>query len=93
MSAIRAGDRAKIVAASPEDQRQQIDNADFEKMLKVVQTMQPSNIKVLKAVEKDGEATLTLSGVQDGKPQKGEATMKLEAGKWVMGSENWRDSK
>ena len=62
-------------------------------MLKIVQMMQPLNIKVLKAVEKDGEATLTMTGTQEGKPMKGEATLKLVDGKWTMTNQSWRDVK
>ena len=90
IGAIRTGDRAKILAAAPPDQRDKIDTPDFQKMLKIIQMMQPENIKVLKAVEKDGVATLTLSGIQEGKPQKGEAVMKFEGGKWLMRNESWR---
>jgi len=30
--------------------------------------------------------------VQDGKATKGEATMKLDGGKWIMTNQNWRDN-
>jgi hypothetical protein len=86
--AIRAGNKAGILAAAPADRRARMDSPDFPQMLKMIQSMQPKEIRVLKAVDKDGEATLTL---QDGQHRKGEATLRLEGGKWLMQSESWRN--
>ena len=91
VTALRAGDKAKIMSGVPAEKRAQMDSPDFPKMLAFVQSMMPQNLKVLKVVEKDGVATLTLSGTLEGSPQKGEATMKLEGGKWLMMSESWRN--
>jgi hypothetical protein len=92
VSALRAGDKAKIMAGVPPAQRAQMDTPEFPKALKFIQMMMPSNLKILKAVEKDGEATLTLSGTLEGAPQKGEAIMKLEGGKWLLRSESWTNN-
>jgi hypothetical protein len=89
VAAIRAGDKAKIMAGVGPEQRAQVDTPQFPQALKFIQSMMPSNLKVLKVVEKDGEATLTLSGMLEGSPQKGQSVMKLEGGKWLMHSESW----
>jgi hypothetical protein len=89
VSALRAGDKAKIMAGVLPAQRAQMDTPEFPKTLTFIQMMMPSNLKILRAVEKDGEATLTLSGVLEGSPQAGEAIMKLEGGKWLLRSESW----
>jgi hypothetical protein len=91
MDAIRKGDKARILAAAPEEQKSRIDSPDFPKMLELIQSMQPADVKVLRAVDQDGTATLTVTGMQDGKRVKGEITLKFEEGKWVMRSESWRN--
>jgi hypothetical protein len=89
VAAMRAGDKAKIMAGVPAEQRAQIDTPQFPQALKFLQAMMPVGLKVLKAAEHDGETTLTLSGTLEGSPQKGEAIMKLDGGKWLMRSESW----
>lgn len=54
--------------------------------------MEPKQIKILKATEDGDVATLVLTGVLDGKPQKGTATMKKINGQWLMAGEAWKGS-
>ena len=89
--AITKGDRARIRASAPPEFVAQIDGPDFEKMLPVAQAMQNKDLVVLKAVEKDGEATLLVSGKSpEGTAQRGEVTMTFTANKWILKSESWK---
>ncbi len=90
--AIHAGNKAQILANAPAERRAEIEK-DFDKMLPMVQMMQPNNIKILKAAQNNNEAILTLTGTQDGKAMTGEATMKLNAGRWTLTDQSWRDAK
>lgn len=89
VAAIRAGDKAKIIALSPPDKRAMIDTPDFPKMLELVQMMTPTKIEVLKATETGDEATLIARGISEGKPQRGKIYLSRVGGKWVMKSESW----
>ncbi|MEZ5402167.1 MAG: hypothetical protein R2729_21010 [Bryobacteraceae bacterium] len=90
VAALRAGDKAKLMAlASPEVGRM-IDQPDFADKLELVKAMMPSEIKVLKATETGDDATLAVSGLQDGQKQNGTITMKRTGGKWGLVKESWR---
>jgi len=94
VEAIMKGDRARIRASAPPEFVSQIDGPDFEKMLPMAQAMQNRDIVVLKAVEKDGGATLLVSGKSaEGTLQRGEITMQFTANKWIMKSESWKNAR
>ena len=85
------GDRARIRSLAPPEAREQVDGPNFAEMLKVLQAMQERDVRVLKAVTNGDETTLQLDGKSpDGEPRRGEATLKLENGKWIMRNEKWR---
>lgn len=89
--AIAKGDRVRIRAMAPPEARAQVDGPDFAPMLKVLQMMQERDVRVLKASTKGDETTLQLEGKSaEGGAKKGEATLKLENGKWIMRNEKWR---
>jgi len=89
--AIRKGDKAAIRAMAPPEARAQIDGPDFPEMLKMIQAMQEKDVRVLKAVTNGNESTLILQGKSaEGTVRKGEATLVLENGNWIMRNEKWK---
>lgn len=91
VKAIHAGDKAGIMAAVNPEARAMVDTPDFPEILKAVQAMTPKKVKILRAFEKDGLATLTATGVDpDGKTTRGKIRLKLDSsGKWYMLKESW----
>jgi hypothetical protein len=91
MDAIQKGDKARLMAASTPEMRAQLAAADFKQILPMIQGMQPKNLKILKAVDTATESTLSLSGIVEGKLQKGEVEMHLVDGHWLVKLEIWDD--
>jgi len=87
--AIRKGDRAGIIAMLTPERRAKIDNEHFPEILKMIQSMEPREVRIRKAVEKDGTATLWVSGKSDEGLQKGKITLHLEDRKWIVQNEEW----
>lgn len=59
--------------------------------LPMIQQMQRKNVKIRKAVDTDTESALWLSGIVDGRPQKGEVEMHLVDGHWLVTLEVWNE--
>jgi hypothetical protein len=91
MDAVQKGDKARLMAVSTPEQRRLLEGPDFDKMLPMIQQMQPKNVKILKAVDTATESSLWLSGIVDGKPQKGELEMHLVDGRWLVTLEVWNE--
>ena len=91
LDAVQKGDKARLMVALTPEQRAQIEGADFKQILPMLQQMQPKNVKILKAVDTATESKLWLSGIMDGKPQKGEVEMHLAHGHWLVTLEVWND--
>jgi hypothetical protein len=91
LDAIAKGDKARLMAASSPEERAQLATADFNQVLPMIQGMQPKNVKILKAVDTATESVLQLSGVMEGKPQKGDVEMRLVDGHWLVTLELWND--
>jgi hypothetical protein len=90
IDAIAKGDRARIEAAvPPEPDGAGIDPAQFPELLKMFRDGLRQNVQILKAVEKDGYATLYVAGTWQGAAQKGQIGMRLLGGKWVVNDEAW----
>ncbi len=90
VEAIRSGNKQQVLAMSPPERRAMIDTPDFPKMLKLVQAMQPQDIRVLKATEIGDTAILIVSGTQEGANQRGKITLTKANGKWIMAGESWK---
>jgi hypothetical protein len=93
VAAIRSGDKQKIIDLAPPDKRAAIDTPQFPEILKMVQMMTPTDIKVLKATETGDHAKLIARGMDDGKPQRGKIYLNRVDGKWIMASESWGSEK
>jgi hypothetical protein len=81
--ALEKGDRARFLATLRAKSRRKLEQEDFKQALPNLR-YGPKNLKVLKAVEEDREATLWISGIQDGKPCKGKAHLEIEGTNWVV---------
>jgi hypothetical protein len=91
VSAIRSGNKQKIIDLAPPDKRAIIDTPQFPEMLKMVQAMTPVDIRVLKATETGDHARLIARGSMDGTPQRGKIYLNRVNGKWIMASESWKN--
>jgi hypothetical protein len=89
LDAVQKGDKVRLMAVSTPEQRAMLDQADFKQILPMIQQMQPKSVKILKAVDTATDSQLWLSGIVDGKPQKGEVEMHLVDGRWLVTLEVW----
>lgn len=90
VDAIQTGDRVRIEAAvPPEPDGSTIDPAQFPELLEMFREGLRQNLRILKAVEQDGYATLYVAGTWQGAAQKGQIGMRLLGGKWVVNDEAW----
>ena len=89
LRAIQSGDRITLQKVLIPENAKKTESPDFPKMIKVVQAMTPEQIKVWKLVESGGEATLTVSGVEDGKQVWGSVELVNIDGKWLISKEQW----
>jgi hypothetical protein len=87
--AIQKGDRTRLVAMLLPDKREKIDNEHFPEIIKMIQSMEPSEVRIRKAAEKNGDATLWVTGKTPGGDQKGKITLHLVDGKWIVQNEEW----
>ncbi|MCC7340466.1 MAG: hypothetical protein IT170_05210 [Bryobacterales bacterium] len=88
--AVRSADMETIrrLARYPQD----FEGADGEKFVKLMQTEEPLNLEVLEASEAGDTATLTVSGVLEGKPISRKFEMKKAEGKWSTKNDNWQSN-
>jgi hypothetical protein len=91
LDGVQKGDRARLMTVSSPEERQQLEGADFNQILPMLQSMQPKNVKILKAVDTATASSLWLSGIVEGKPQKGEVEMHLVDGHWLVTLEVWNN--
>lgn len=91
VDAIRKGDKTRIIANAAPDRRHMIDTPDFEQMLKMIQSIEPTDIRVLKVAAEGDSATLTTTGTMEGKLRHGEAEMTRVEGRWYLRGEKWQD--
>jgi hypothetical protein len=89
---IQSGDRTTLQRVLIPENAKKMESPDFPKMIKVVQAMTPKQIKVWKLVESGAEATLTVSGIQDGKQVWGSVDLVNIDGKWLISRESWGGS-
>ncbi len=73
---------------SPEDAKQ-LNEPDAKKMMEMVKTMTPANVKVLGGVVDGKSATLDVEGVLEGTKTKGTIKMRLEGTQWRLVKEKW----
>jgi len=90
LDAVQKGDRVRIEAlVPPEPDGSGIDPAQFPELLKMFREGLRQNVRILKAVEQDGYATLYVAGKWQGAEQKGQIGMRLVGGKWTFNDEAW----
>lgn len=88
--AVRAADMETIrkLARYPQD----FEGAAGEQFVKLMQSEEPMDIQVLEAWEAGDTATLTVSGVLEGKPISRKFEMQKVKGKWSTKNDNWQSN-
>jgi hypothetical protein len=85
--ALIKGDKAALMKAVDPAKAATIDTPEFPQMIKMIQSMQPKNIDVLRAKEAGDTAELTVSG-SAGK-ETGTVKMQKVNGVWLVMWESW----
>lgn len=89
VAALRSGNKAKLLELSSPNVRKMIDQPDFAENIAFIQSMEPTDIQVLKATETGDEAKLIVTGKEKGVVKNGTVTMLRQNGKWLMVKESW----
>jgi len=87
--ALMSGNLAAIRKSVGADQAKAMDDPDFPKMLKLVQGMQPKNIKITGGSLAGSTATLSATGKDGDATSTGTITMVLDGGVWRVQKESW----
>ena len=87
--ALMSGNLAALRKSVGADQAKQMDDPDFPKMLKVVQAMQPKNIRITGGSLAGTTATLNATGKEGDSTSTGTITMMLDGGMWKVTKESW----
>jgi len=89
--ALRAGDVATLKKSVPAERAKQLDDPKMAKEgLELIRMMMPKEIKLLDVKVSGDTATLVMSGKGEMGDQRGEATMKLVGGRWLVADESWK---
>ncbi|MDP8982193.1 MAG: hypothetical protein M3O35_16570, partial [Acidobacteriota bacterium] len=91
--AIQAGNKAALQKVLIPENAQKVDSPDFPQIVKMIQSMTPKQIKVWKVVEESGEATLTVSGMEEGKQVWGSVDLVNIDGRWLIEKERWGEDR
>jgi hypothetical protein len=67
-----------------------MDRPEFKENLAFIQSMMPTDVKVLKATEEGDNAELMLSGKDSGEDRAGTVLMVKKNGKWLVEKESWK---
>ncbi len=86
--AVRNGDKAGIMKGVDPEKAAQVDSPKFPQTLKMIQSIQPKNIEVLRATETGDTAELDVSG--GGGKNTGTVKMQKRNGNWVVMRESWK---
>ena len=88
--AFQAGDMAGIRKSVAAERAKEMDSKEFKEMFKMIQAMQPKNIKIGGGAVEGDTATL-LATAKDGKETStGKITMVREGGAWKVHLEEWK---
>jgi hypothetical protein len=85
LEALKSGDIAALRKAVSADRAKSMDSPEFPKTLKMVQVMQPENVKVTGGTLDGATAMLDATA----KDSTGTITMRLEGGAWKVAFEKW----
>lgn len=88
LAVLMKGDKAGLMKAVDPAKTKRIDTPEFPEMIKFIQSMQPKDVAVLRAIETGDKAELTVSG--NGGQQTGTVKMEKLSGAWVVMKESWK---
>lgn len=86
---LMSGDLAALRKSVGDEQAKQMNDPDFPKMLKLVQAMQPKNIRITGGTSDGTTATLNATGKDGDATSTGTITMALQGGVWKVTKESW----
>ncbi|MDZ7637171.1 MAG: hypothetical protein U5J83_02805, partial [Bryobacterales bacterium] len=88
--ALKSGDLAALREMVDPERAKDMDRPDFKENLELIQSMMPTDVKVLRAAEEGDRAELTLSGRDSGEDRVGLVLMVKKDGKWQLEKESWK---
>jgi hypothetical protein len=89
VAAIRAGDKQRMLDLSPPERRAAIDSPKFPEALRMIQSLTPQKIEILKATENGDRAKLIARGTSDDMTHLAKIYMNRVDGKWILITESW----
>jgi len=77
----------KVVAA---ERAKAMDDPEFKKMFPLIQSMQPKDVKITSGAIDGNNATLNVTGKDEGGTSTGTITLVREGGAWKLYKESWK---
>jgi hypothetical protein len=88
--ALKSGDLKALRTMVDPEHAKEMDRPEFKENLAFIQSMMPTDVKVLKATEEGDNAELMLSGKDSGEDRAGTVLMVKKNGKWLVEKESWK---
>lgn len=89
LAALKAGDLAKLAKSVDAEHAAQMKSPDFKEMLKMIQAMEPTNIRITGGSSDGSKATLDVTGKDGEQTSTGTVELVLEGGAWKLARESW----
>lgn len=89
LAALKAGDLAKLAKSVDAQHAAQMKSPDFKEMLKMIQAMEPTNIRITRGAVDGSKATLEVAGKDGDQTSTGTIDLVMEGGAWKLANESW----
>ena len=89
LAALAAGDLAKLAKSVDAEHAAQMKDPEFKKMLKMIQAMEPKDVKIVRGSIDGSKATLEVTGKDGDATSNGTVELVMEGGAWKLAKESW----
>jgi hypothetical protein len=89
LAALAAGDETKLAKCVDAEHAAQMKDPEFKKMLKVIQAMEPKNVRIVRGSSDGNKATLEVTGKDGTETSNGTVELVMEGGAWKLAKESW----
>ena len=89
LAALKAGDLVKLARFVDAEHAAQMKTPDFKQMLKMIQAMEPTDVRITNGSVDGSKATLDVTGKDGAQTSTGTIDMVMEGGAWKLAKESW----
>jgi hypothetical protein len=89
LAALESGSEARLARFVDAEHAARMKDPEFKKMLKMIQAMEPKNVKIVRGSMDGSKATLEVTGSDGNSTSTGTVELVLEGGAWKLAKESW----